>query len=213
MKKLGVLIFVFILFSLVFVSAEEPSLGGSEQDMKDLQEGIDVIPLDPETGGIDKDKLNDTSSKAEERIDEINAWLKENAPWLSVFLGMKPEISWVFTVNFLFILALIVYVRNILVFASFFSERIATIIALATSFLFILSKLTVKLAEFIVGLASIWWVQLIVVILFLIALAIGAWIGHYAHQIRENREKFIEKTDRELLHKIAESNKTIFRKH
>ena len=103
MKKIGVLIVVLLLsvFFVNFIHAQdEPSsdVNVGEEDMEKIQGAIDKIPIDDETGGIDKEKLNLTKSKAEERIDAINLWLEDNASWLKVVFGMVPEISWVFVI-------------------------------------------------------------------------------------------------------------------
>ena len=105
MKKLTILIILFFLFSLIsFVPAQdEPTTPVGDEDIEKIQRAVDYIPLDPETGGVDEEKLQLGKSKAEERIDAINAWLDENASWLRLVFGMVPEISWLFGINLYFV--------------------------------------------------------------------------------------------------------------
>jgi uncharacterized membrane protein len=103
MKKIGVILLLALLlmsFSLV-VALDEPSspggLGGDKVDeINEAQEKYS--PLD-ESGKVNFSKYKPFKSKAEERIEGINLWIKDNASWLSVVFGMVPEISWLFAIN------------------------------------------------------------------------------------------------------------------
>ncbi len=109
---------VFLLSGFIFVtgsgmppfpgeSSSEPEVVETSEDISDdasseaeqLQKDIDDnIPIDPETGEFDVSKVDGVKLKAQERIDEINGWLEENAAWLKFVLRMNPAISWTFFV-------------------------------------------------------------------------------------------------------------------
>lgn len=95
MKKLGVLLIFVILvlgfFSLVLAQTPDNPTAGLEGATGGL--------VDQE--GIHTDNVNITGykSKAEERIDAINVWVKNNASWLVYVFGMVPEVSWLFALN------------------------------------------------------------------------------------------------------------------
>jgi hypothetical protein len=92
-------IFINILFLISTVDADSPTNPVLQDDYERMQENIDRIPLNPD-GEIDKEKLNASaffiSSKAEERINNINVWIEENVSWLRFFFRMVPEVSWLF---------------------------------------------------------------------------------------------------------------------
>ncbi|MBU3912764.1 MAG: hypothetical protein KKB21_01470 [Nanoarchaeota archaeon] len=111
MKKIGVLFILAILF-LGFISlaiAEEmpdPTAG-----LRDNTAGI----IDEE--GIHTENITGTAteykSKAEERIESINLWIKNNASWLVYVFGMVPELSWTFALNiYCLLLFLVILVLN-----------------------------------------------------------------------------------------------------
>ena len=91
------LLLLSLFLSSFVYSAPEPSVNNTE--VEHIQEAVDKIPLD-NSGDIDSEKLNSSvfffSTKAQERINEINVWLTENVSWLSFIFGIPPEISWLF---------------------------------------------------------------------------------------------------------------------
>jgi len=212
MKKSALLILVLLMisfFSFASAELEDPTVSEFQQDAQQIQDIVEQVPI-TEEGEFDESKLNLTKSKAEERIDKINLWLEENASWLKVLFGMVPEVSWLFAINFLLILAFIAYFRNILVFFSFFSEKVATLIGIVLAAFAVLVKIPVSIARFLVGLFSQWWVQLIIFFAVIALLFFGVWLGHFAKQIRENREKYQERLGRKLLKEETEAGRTMF---
>jgi hypothetical protein len=121
MKKFGVvLILILILFSFSFVfaqtTANEPStgVGVGGEDVEKIGNLTKQIPIDPETGELDKAKLANFTSRAETRINVINKWLEDHAAWLKLVFKMKPAISWLFVLNVYFMLLfLMVLVLNV----------------------------------------------------------------------------------------------------
>ena len=195
MKKIGVLfVFVMLLFSLSFISGQEsppgaPDVPVMDEDMQTVQKGIEVIPLDPETGEIDKEKIGVQKTKAEERIEAINEWINEHAWWLKQVFGMVPEVSWLFFINFFIILILLVNFRNIFVLYSSFSENIATIVGIALAVIATQIGVTVKTSKFLLELMSQWWFQWILIILAIITLMISFGIGKWAKKRRLEKYK------------------------
>src|SRR3989344_5190993 len=97
-------VFIFLLAVLLVnfvVAIDPPETGIGVEDKEAIEGAIDKIPIDPSTGEID---FNNTigKTKAEERIERINSWLSDNASWMDIVLGMKPEVSWVFLINLYF---------------------------------------------------------------------------------------------------------------
>ncbi len=193
MKKRVLLISLTILslliLNLLIISAQsEPPVAGQE-DYEKIKETTDKIPIDPETGGFDPSKLNESKSKAEQRIDSINEFLEKNVWWLKALFGMKPEISWLFFINFILILSLIANFRNIFVLFSSFSSGTATIIGIALALFAVQIQVTIKIASFIVSLLSKWWIKLIIFILVFVTLWISVGWGKWAAAMRLNRAR------------------------
>ena len=180
----GLIAFLLILNLIVIVSAEGesdmPSSGIGEGDYDTINNLTGIIPLDPSTGGIDPTKFNQTQSKAEQKIVAIDLWIENNASWLKFFFGMIPEISWIFAINLWLILILIVNFRNIFVNFSSFSEKVATIIAIALSFMAVLFQATVKAAIAIDKIISTWVFKAILVALIIVSIMISFGIGKWA---------------------------------
>lgn len=216
MKKIGVLLavlFAFSLFSLIVAQEDAPStLGGAEGDMESIQGAIDEIPID-ESGKIDKEKISGFKSKAEERIDAINQWLEEKAPWLKIVFGMVPEISWLFAINFYFMLLfLVIFVLNNNVFSFFVSDKLGKIAGLGVYLILLITKVYFNLAKVIHNLfVFVWtwgWIAVIIlgivfVVLLIYAphvlLVIKKWIDEW----KEAKAKAETDVNRKALGKIV----------
>jgi len=101
MKKLSVMFLLFVLlvsFSLVSAPIEEPGAAGDGQYEGATGAIENFTPVDDE-GRLNFSKWRPFVTAAEERIDNINLWLNENAGWLTFIFGMVPAISWLFTFN------------------------------------------------------------------------------------------------------------------
>ena len=115
MKKETIPLIILLLLSLsIFVSSQNaPGLPTDDGDYQKIKNVTDKIPIGDD-GNVNwtKLRLNQTKSKAEQRIDEINSWLNENAFWLSLVFGLVPSLSWLFAVNLylwlLFFLAIVI---------------------------------------------------------------------------------------------------------
>ena len=106
-------IFILLLAGLFFVQGEPGTPGDIDSgDVEAVQDVISNIPIGDD-GKFDPTKFEPIKSKAEERIDKINAWLSENAVWLKVVFGMVPELSWLFAINlFIWLFALMIFALN-----------------------------------------------------------------------------------------------------
>ena len=220
MKKSVTLLLIFLLlfsFSISFISAQDtnqPDAPVSDEEINKVQQGVDVVPLDPETGELDKDKLNLGKSKAEKRIEAINNWTKENASWLKWVFGMVPEISWLFAINFLLLLTffngLVLHSEDVFVFLSKGVSKLVGIgvfaLLIATHFFkpFVLNVLA-KPATMLI---TTWWGQLIIVVCLIVLNPLMPIYFKHIEKTREKTKKSQEELDRERLHgevKVAES--------
>jgi hypothetical protein len=153
------------MFALVVAEPETPDLGIGGTDVEDIQGAVeDYSPLDGE-GDVNVSKYKPFVSKAEQRIDNINLWLKENAPWLSAVFGMVPELSLLFALNILIILwALVLFVFNGELLSKifsvlenkidviFFDTRWANVFGFGIFLVLLATKFYVLVAEF----AKVW---------------------------------------------------------
>ncbi len=166
MKKIGVLFFVLLLISsFSFVLSEEnisnnsrgSNEGGDEvvsadselKDKKELEDFVDEIPIDPDTGKFDPEKFNGTLTKAEEKIYEINFWLDSNVGWMKYIFHIKPAISWLFVFNLYFILwfflVLVLNVQGLFFFIS--NKNMARLFGLGLFLIFMITGFYVGLAR------------------------------------------------------------------
>jgi hypothetical protein len=200
--KRGISIFLLFILLFSFASALDDSQLDDLQGIGDqTQDTIDNLPIN-ERGEIDKEKLGFQKTKAEERIEKIDFWLDQNTPWLRHIFGMRPEISYLFAINFLLILTFIVYFRNAFVLFSAFSETVATILALALAVMTIQLQVSVKSAEFLVGLFSQWWFKLILIAALIVVIAMSKYVSGYIK--KRNLKRSTEK-----IHQTAKSTKPI----
>ncbi len=195
MKKLGVLILLSIFLISFIYAQEQPASPIDNSDAQKIQDAVGAIPLD-DSGKFDASKLDKPKSLAEARIEGINIWLNENAEWVKVIFGMVPEISWIFTLNFLLILIFLVNFRNILVFYSSLSENSATIVGIMMTIVFIQLKITVKSATGIVGLFSQWWFKAIIIVGAIVLIYFSGGLAKIAKKRREMLAKSKEEIDR-----------------
>ena len=232
MKKL--LVGLLVISMMFFVTAiEVPDIGIGGADVEDIQGVVDdYSPID-EGGDIDLDKYKPFKSKAEERIDNINLWLEENASWLDAVLGMVPALSWLFAINFLIILyALVILVFNVDALLRFFSvlgKKIdlmffethwANIFGFGVFVMLLVTKVYVLLAEFLEGLLMTFWnyilpagvtiAVILVILLFVGGIAgvvfcrkILTAIGQKIIEWEKKKEAKKEGNNREALEKIV----------
>jgi hypothetical protein len=96
---------LFVLFGLMFVSAvNEPTVEGiGAGDVEAIEDIIEGLPIDPDTGKPDFDEY-DISTKADERIAKINEYV---GPVTKVLFGVELTLSWIFVFSVLLWLLLI----------------------------------------------------------------------------------------------------------
>lgn len=122
MEKWFVLLLSLLLTASFVVAQEMPDAGIGVEDVEKLGELQEKYsPLD-ESGEVDFTKYSPFVTKADMRIKAINLWLEDNASWLKVVFGMVPSITWLFAINFYFLLLfLLILVLNASATFGFFS--------------------------------------------------------------------------------------------
>ncbi|MCK5449979.1 hypothetical protein KAI32_03880 [Candidatus Pacearchaeota archaeon] len=234
MKKIIITGLLFLLLFSFVVALEEPNASiGSEQDVEKIEEVISQIPIDGETGKINYDKFKPFETDFEKRIDDINLLLEENASWLKIVFGMVPSISLLFFIN-LYIL-LIFFITLILnanatfgIFESlgqkmgFFEFSWANLLGSAIFIILLITKVFVKLSNFVYGLWDIFWNYIlpwgfaIAIIIAIVTVLIFIVLLRYAPQVllaikkgidKKKEEKATTETalNREVLEKIVTS--------
>lgn len=158
MRKVLVMLLVMLFCGFV-VAQGEPGVPGGVEDAEKIQGAIDKYSPFDESGDVNFSSYKPFKTKAEERIDAINLWLEENAPWLKTFFGMVPSISWLFAFNFylfLFFFVNLVLHGNVFDLAIsskkfdliFFEATWGHVFGLAVFLFMLLSKIIVNLATF-----------------------------------------------------------------
>ena len=217
MKKIGVL-FVFALFVLLissgFVYAQEveapPSVTGdlTGSDVDKIQGFADDIPLDKETGGLDEQKFEGYKSKADIRIEAIDAWLDNNVSWLKWIFGMKPAVSFLFGVNFLLILFFVNFLflnsRYNITSILPFSSTVSMIISLLILVGLIGFGVPAYIATQIDSLVGLWWVKALVIAGIIIALVVSNLISGKIKELKEKSAKAETDEDRRRFGKELE---------
>ena len=220
MKKLLILLLIVSMFVFV-VALDEPSTGIGGEDVENIQGAIDnYTPLD-ESGEVNFSKYKPLKSKAEERMDAIDLWLKDNAPWLSLVFGMVPEFSFYFMVNlYLWLWGTVVLIfnsrRNL--YLRFFSMKGGAkntplyIGILVFILFFIVMKVNILFTNFYWiswewG-SGTWWGTLIRIVSLIastvaLAYSFGLWGKYRQKKVKEDAKKN-EALNREVLEKTVE---------
>ena len=215
---------LFLMLSVLVLAANDPSTGIYGEDVEEIQGAVDNYTPINEDGEFDPSKFNNTISKAEERINEINGWLEENASWLNLVFGMTPEISWIFALNLYFwLLFLLIFAINADVFKFFIPKNAHAHLAGLCVFVGLLVlKFYLILARGVFNLADLIWntilpvgmvVAIIALIIIIIVLVV---IGIYAPEVlvkiaeavakwRLKRAEGKAALDREILHTEVEA--------
>lgn len=215
MKK-SLFIFIFCLITITLFSftlaQPSPETTNPGADVSQVQNLVTQIPIN-EQGEIDKGAVIGWKSKAEVRIDAINAWLKTNASWLKAILGMVPEISWLFAINlYIWLFCLVYLFLNGTVFSVIIQNKnysrlaggVLFVILVATKIIYNLSVLITSLLDIIWNkvipygiLATVILIIVIIIVLVIIAVffpqamaAIGKWMANRQVQkkIKEGEE-------------------------
>ncbi|MBU2576365.1 MAG: hypothetical protein KKF50_01450 [Nanoarchaeota archaeon] len=188
------LLLVSLMLSVVIV-ADAPDLGIDGADVENLEETIDTYsPLNDE-GEFEPEKYKPFVSKAEQRIDNINLWLEDNASWLSAIFGMVPALSWLFAINlYLILLFLVILVFNgnaILdifevlgakVDLMFFETHWSNVFGFGVFATLLVTKVFVLLAKFLLDLLGILWNYILpwglaIAVIIIVLIVIGGFAG------------------------------------
>ena len=192
--------------SLAFAQPELPDAGvdvGSE-DVEEIQEAIEGIPLDPDTGGLDEEKITGYKSKAEQRIDAINKGLEKTDFVFMFIFGIPLRISWEFAYLFFFVVISLVVFHNLPNWIGWDKEWLNILLALSVTFILGYVKAFLFLINWIAEITSQWWWDLIILGVLLIIIFIATFGGKIGKKITEKRKKTQEEIDREKLHGGAE---------
>ena len=92
MKKKLVMLSVLLLLAS-FVLAASSDYSSDYQATKNITDTVSSV-IDPDSGTVNYDGFK---SRAEVRIEAINAWFEEHQIWFKNIFRMVPEISWQFT--------------------------------------------------------------------------------------------------------------------
>jgi len=104
MKKLGVLLILILIFTIMFVAAEEQNASVGAEDAEKVQGLIEnYSPLD-ESGKVDFEKYKPFKTKTDERIEKINKYI---GPITNTLWGTELSLSWIFIFSFVMWILLI----------------------------------------------------------------------------------------------------------
>ena len=155
-KTLFTIIFLsIIILVLALAQTTTPDVGG---DVQKITDAVDKIPIDKDTGKVDPSKILAFKTKAEVRIDKINAWLEKQVAWFNVILGINPVISWLFFVNlYIWLLALTHLIINITLYLPFENKLISRGIGIVSFIILLVTKAYFHLAVFLIAAAKGIW--------------------------------------------------------
>jgi len=205
MKKRKFSLFCLVLligFLIINANAQETNLPVGEQDVQNIQDAVGKIPINPETGEIDQAKLNSYKS----RIDKIMEYVNK-AVWLKYVFGMRPELTWLFLINFIVILTFL----NILVFNGnklllFVSDASARLIGLALVIILIETHFIINtIAKPLSYLFKSWFIIVMIILAIVLLNAFFSQIMKLIKSSKEKREKQKEVINREALNKLVQS--------
>jgi len=205
MKKRKFSLFCLVLligFLIINANAQETNLPVGEQDVQNIQDAVGKIPINPETGEIDQAKLNSYKS----RIDKIMEYVNK-AVWLKYVFGMRPELTWLFLINFIVILTFL----NILVFNGnklllFVSDASARLIGLALVIILIETHFIINtIAKPLSYLFKSWFIIVMIILAIVLLNAFFPQIMKLIKSSKEKREKQKEVINREALNKLVQS--------
>jgi len=189
MKKVGVLILALLfmsMFSFVLAVDTPPAPGGTaEEDMEDIQNVVDKIPIDDE-GQIDDEQITGFKSKAEERIAKINEYV---GPITNVVFGVELTLSWVFV--FAVILWILLIELIVMPVSSIFDFNIwLSLLGSAIIATLAMQGLSDTLVIWIDSLINTWWVGVLAVFSALIVGMVYAFVIQFAgEKIKSAKEK------------------------
>jgi len=191
-KEVSMFIFVLLLVSSInIVIAEDTTTLAGVQDAEDIQNLVGQIPV-TDDGNIDPDKLANYTSKAEQRIAEINKFL-DKVSWLKYVFGIPPAISILFLINILIIIVFLVYIKNILEFSTF-SNNVTTTITILFTIVLIQVNTISSISRKLISMFTSWWFYAILIVGLIVIAKLGSFMGNYAEARRKNKaERKVEK--------------------
>jgi hypothetical protein len=215
MRKIGVaFILAFIILSLVFVHADgilNPSPtddNSAGSDVAAIQNVTDQIPIDPNTGGLDPTKISGWKSKAELRIDAINAWLVKTDPYFNWLFGIPLRLSWQFIYLFFLVLISLSVFHNLPNWLKQDNEVLDIVLSVVVTFALGYFRAFLWIVTEIITVTNLWWWNYAVVGVLIILLFLVAYLAQVAKKRKEAAKKHQEEQDREKLHsdvKVADT--------
>ena len=190
MKK-ELLIFFFIFLSISLVCAQDPAdpdAPFSEGDAEKIKTTIDKIPVNPD-GSVNTEEFKPFKSKAEERIETIDAVAK---PISRFVFGIELGLSWKFFV------VLLLWIFLIALVATSLSNLVSLSMLISLPSGIIISSLLIRLFKktFLSMYDAVivtWWKALILIVLLVIATFIySIFMKFFGEKIREKKKKQTE---------------------
>ena len=206
MKK--VLFLCVLLFSLILINAQDmpqtPPIV-EEETAKKIQEFGEKIPLNPETGKPDQEKLKPWKSKAEERIE----WLNNNTKFLKPIT--KYSIGEEFALSFRFLLAFFIWCFFVMAFFvaingySSLSEGVSLGIALALGVVLGNLGFIKKIIDLIGYLLKSWWTWSLAIIIIIVLIIIEIKFGKILKERRKKMKEMMREIKMEEGERAAEA--------
>ena len=207
MKKLGVLLILMLIFTGVFVFAEELNTSVSDEDVQKVEGLIENYSPLNESGKVDFEKFKPFKTKADERIEKINKYI---GPITKILWGVELSLSWIFIFSFILWILLIEFivmpVSEILDFNILGSLAGATIIASLA-----MQGFGKNFVIFIESLMTQWWAGALAILTAIIVGVVYSLImkslGAQVKASKENAAKSKTDMDRTIIHADAKVSK------
>jgi len=230
-KRIFILLSSLLILNIFIISINSQDTLISNSDLGNINPETG-LPSELEDIKQTSEKLTDEKQRTEYLKQEWEKILKDNKffspiisflefispvtnPLFKYTIGVEPSLSWLFFLTLTLWIALVIYIFRIFDLISIFSKWLDYIISFGAVIAFSLMGITKKLAEVLINtisLFSIWWMQLIGVVILIIALIVASIFSKNLQEvfkaIKEKKEKAEEEMNREKLKsnvKVAEA--------
>ena len=122
-------------------------------------------------------------------------------PIFKYTIGLEPSLTWLFTLTFVLWIAFLIYTFRILELASPFSKTVQYTLSIGIIIIISIAGVTKTFAKYIINVISlftIWWVQLIGIVIIIIALILASIFSKNLKKLFESIEKQKKKSEEEL---------------
>lgn len=204
MKKnlIFILVFIFLILN-VFANNSTDSYSGLEDDQKKIQDTVDKLPIDEQTGGLDKEEFEGYKSKAEERIEKINNYV---GPVTNILFNHKFDLSWIFLFAVICWLLIAEFIAGPLQDIFGVNSLLSVLIALIVSSI-AMQGFGENLTTWLSSIGSAWYISLVIVfIMIIVGIVYGMFMkffGKKMEEAKENAAKDQTDKDRQIIHTDA----------